>query len=63
MPSTAPATNPVSIIVTDQPIGAGSLSATQSFTITVFLPPQLNNFSLNSDKFIYEIREIIDDAS
>jgi hypothetical protein len=50
MPATAPSTNSLSIIVRDQPIGAGSLSATQTFAVTVFLPPQLHNLSLNSDE-------------
>jgi hypothetical protein len=39
-PSTAPATNSISIIVTDN--GSPSLSATQTFTVIVYTPPTLN---------------------
>ena len=38
-PSAAPGTNTISFIVTDN--GVPSLSATQSFRVTVYLPPTL----------------------
>jgi hypothetical protein len=38
-PTSAPATNGISIIVTDN--GSPSLSATQSFTVTVYPPPTI----------------------
>ncbi|HWV99717.1 MAG TPA: lamin tail domain-containing protein [Candidatus Acidoferrum sp.] len=50
-PPSAPATNAISIIVTDN--GTPSLSATQSFTVTVFSPPQLQNLSLNGNQFTF----------
>ena len=48
-PTNAPATNTLSVIVTDNNVP--SLSATQSFTVTVLLPPpapQLGNLSLSA---------------
>ena len=50
-PTTAPATNLVSIIVTDN--GIPSLSATQSFAAMVYLPPQLANARLSGNQFLF----------
>jgi hypothetical protein len=50
-PPSAPTTNAISIIATDN--GTPSLSATQSFSVTVFLPPQLQNLSLNGTQFTF----------
>jgi hypothetical protein len=51
-PTNAPATNTLSVIVTDN--GIPSLSATQSFTVTVLPPtprPQLGNVSLGASTY------------
>jgi hypothetical protein len=50
-PITAPSTNLLSLIVSDN--GIPSLSATQTFTVTVSPPPQLGNFSLNGGQFTF----------
>jgi hypothetical protein len=50
-PTVAPSANSVSLIVTDN--GIPSLSATQSFSITVVLPPQLGSFQLNGNQFSF----------
>ena len=53
-PTNAPATNTLSVIVTDN--GIPSLSATQSFTVTVLPPPprpQLGNVSLGASTFSF----------
>ncbi len=48
-PNNGPATNLVSIIVTDS--GVPNLSATQTFTVTVYLPPALSGYSVGGDQF------------
>ena len=50
-PTMAPATNFISLIVTDN--GTPSLSATQSFTVTVTLPPQLGGINLGGNQLIF----------
>jgi hypothetical protein len=47
-PTAAPATNRLSLIVTDS--GSPSLSATQSFTVTVYPPPRLQALSLDATR-------------
>jgi hypothetical protein len=44
-PNAAPATNSFNVVATDN--GTPSLSATQSFTVTVVVPPTLANVTLN----------------
>jgi hypothetical protein len=54
MPTNAPATNTLSVIVTDN--GIPSLSATQSFTVTVLPPaprPQLGSVRLGASTFSF----------
>lgn len=48
-PSTAPATNSIGVVVTDS--GTPSLSATQTFTVTVTLPPQFTSTTLTGNQF------------
>jgi hypothetical protein len=50
-PSVAPVTNLVSLVVTDN--GTPSLSATQTLTVTVVLPPQLGGISLGDNQLIF----------
>ena len=50
-PTNAPATNLISLIVTDN--GTPSLSATQTFLVTVVLPPQLGGVSLGANQLIF----------
>jgi hypothetical protein len=50
-PTTAPTTNAMSLVVTDS--GAPSLSATQTFTVSVVLPPQLVGISLGGSQLIF----------
>ena len=50
-PSSAPNTNSLSIIVADN--GAPSLSATQTFTVTVYLPPQISSARQTGSQFIF----------
>ena len=50
-PTNAPATNSISLIVTDN--GTPSLSATQTFAVTVVLPPQLGGVSLGGNQLIF----------
>jgi len=48
-PTTAPSTNVVTLLVTDD--GKPSLSATQTVIVTVVLPPQLSDASVNGNQF------------
>jgi hypothetical protein len=48
-PTTAPSTNSISVIVTDN--GTPNLSATQTFTVTVYSPPQLGSASISGNQF------------
>ncbi|HWI59400.1 MAG TPA: lamin tail domain-containing protein, partial [Bacillota bacterium] len=48
-PPSAPGAWPISVIVSDN--GIPSLSATQTFTVTVYLPPQLQDVSLEGNQF------------
>src|SRR5205807_6622681 len=48
-PITAPSTNIVRLVVTDN--GKPSLSATQTVIVTVVLPPQLSGASVNGNQF------------
>jgi CotH kinase protein/Lamin Tail Domain/Carbohydrate binding domain len=48
-PANAPSTNSISVIVTDN--GTPNLSATQTFTVTVYLPPQLKSASISGNQF------------
>jgi hypothetical protein len=50
-PSAAPSTARLTIIVTDN--GTPSLTATQSFTATVLVPPRLANISLNANTLTF----------
>jgi len=50
-PTNAPATNQISLIVTDN--GSPNLSATQTFTVTVLLPPQFGGISLSGNQLIF----------
>jgi len=50
-PNAAPATNSLSLIVADN--GAPSLSATQTFTVNVYLPPQLGGIRLVGNQFMF----------
>jgi hypothetical protein len=50
-PTNAPATNLISLVVTDN--GTPSLSATQTFLVTVVLPPQLGGVSLGANQLIF----------
>ena len=55
-PSSAPSTRPVTLVVTDN--GAPSLSATQTFSVTVVLPPELSDFRLNGNQFTFSFQTI-----
>jgi hypothetical protein len=48
-PNTAPSTNLVSVIVTDN--GIPNLSAMQTFTATVYLPPSLSGYGVSGNQF------------
>jgi hypothetical protein len=48
-PVSAPATNSISVIVADN--GSPSLSATQTFTVKVWLPPQITSATIGSGQF------------
>jgi hypothetical protein len=50
-PPVAPTSNLLSVIVADS--GSPSMSATQTFTVVVFLPPQLGAVSLSGGKFTF----------
>ncbi len=50
-PNAAPATNNFVVVVTDN--GTPSLSATQSFTVTVVLPPALTNITFNGGNLAF----------
>jgi hypothetical protein len=50
-PTIAPSTNSVGVIVSDN--GVPSLSATQTFTLRVYAPPQLSRPSLSGAKLIF----------
>ncbi len=50
-PTVAPATNNFTVVVTDN--GTPSLSATQSFTVTVVVPPSLASLSLNGSNLTF----------
>ena len=50
-PASAPSTNTVAIIVTDN--GTPSLSATQSFKVTVVLPPRLTGLTVDAGQFTF----------
>ncbi len=50
-PSTAPATNSISVKVTDN--GSPNLSATQSFTVAVLPRPQVSSIRVNGTQFIF----------
>jgi hypothetical protein len=47
-PTLAPATNSISVVVTDN--GTPNLSATQTFTVTVNTPPQLTGAGVNGNQ-------------
>lgn len=48
-PANAPSTNSISVIVTDD--GTPPLSDTQTFTVTVYLPPQLKSAGISGNQF------------
>jgi hypothetical protein len=48
-PTIAPATNSIRVIVTDN--GTPSLSATQTFLVNVWLPPQISSTTISSGQF------------
>jgi hypothetical protein len=50
-PASAPATNSISLIVTAN--GTPSLNATQTFTVTVVLPPQLGGINAGINQLIF----------
>lgn len=50
-PSAAPATNVIALIVTDN--GSPNLSATQTFTVTVFPAPQLTGAAIDAGRFTF----------
>jgi hypothetical protein len=50
-PATAPNTNLLSVIVADN--GVPSLSATQTFTVTVYLPPQIGSARQSGGQFTF----------
>ncbi len=50
-PTDAPSTNNFTITVSDN--GVPSLAASQSFTVTVFAPPQLQGFAQNGTQFSF----------
>ena len=52
-PATAPSTNSLSVIVSDNPGGPGSLSATQTFMATVLLPGRLDQARLQGNRFSF----------
>ena len=52
-PATAPSTNSLSVIVSDNPGGPGSLSATQTFMATVLLPARLDQARLQGNRFSF----------
>ena len=52
-PPSAPLTNLVSIIVSDS--GSPSMSATQTFMVTVFPPPQLGSINRVGNQFVFTL--------
>jgi hypothetical protein len=55
-PSSAPWTNVVTLIVTDN--GTPNLSASQTFKLTVFPPPELSGFSLNGNQLTFSFQTV-----
>jgi hypothetical protein len=52
-PATAPATNSISLEVSDNLGGPGGLSATQTFSVIVLPPPYLNAARLQGSQFVF----------
>jgi hypothetical protein len=55
-PSAAPATNSITVVITDN--GTPALSTSQTFTVTVFPPPQLGNISLQGNQLTFTLPTI-----
>jgi hypothetical protein len=57
-PASAPSTNTMSVIVSDN--GTPSLSATQTFTVTVVKPPTLGGFTYGGSRFTFSWPTVAD---
>jgi hypothetical protein len=55
-PSNAPATNQITVVVTDN--GMPNLNATQAFSVTVFLPPYLAGATLSGNQLVFAFQTV-----